>query len=618
MKRFSIITSMLLVAFVMSAPIAVAEVPQMINYQGRLTDGQGDPVTATVYMIFTIYDQASGGTAWWGDTLASVQVTDGLFNVILGGSGGPIDDSVFSDPDRYLGIAVNGDPEIVPRTRLVSVGYSHRVNTVDGATGGVISGKVTMGSGNTNNTYYQIVAGNSNIADGQAASVLSGEQNSALGSFSVVAGGGAEDEDRGNVASGDNSCVSGGMANSASGFGSSVGGGSNNKAHGDYSVVAGGGGSAAEDSNSASGENSCVGGGENNTASGRYSSVGGGRNNQATGDYSVIAGGGHSSTTNTASGDYSSIGGGFANSAIGSMSTVGGGRDNVASGTFSCVAGGSYCQATGESSFAAGRYSNANAYNSLALGHNNTASGDYSTVSGGSTNTASNTSSSVCGGTDNEASGQYSCIPGGSGNIASGEYSLAAGINCGAYGSTSWALGSYAIASHDRSFVWSSNDVLGASSDRDNQFKVDADGGVKFEVNNGVTFDFRYVLGMPSKALTCSNGAYLTHGGVWTDDTKRDRMENFTDIDRAELLDKIATLPISRWNHMGEGEITHISPMAEDFHDAFAVGGDEGIAAMDQAGIALAAIQELHRKNTELESEVVELKALVKQLLEER
>jgi len=43
---------------------------------------------------------------------------------------------------------------------------------------------------------------------------------------------------------------------------------------------------------------------------------------------------------------------------------------------------------------------------------------------------------------------------------------------------------------------------------------------------------------------------------------------------------------------------------------------DQGIAAMDEAGIALAAIQELHRKNVELESEITELKALVKKLLE--
>jgi hypothetical protein len=95
-------------------------------------------------------------------------------------------------------------------------------------------------------------------------------------------------------------------------------------------------------------------------------------------------------------------------------------------------------------------------------------------------------------------------------------------------------------------------------------------------------------------------------------------MENFTEIDRAELLDKIASLSISRWNHKEETEVTHIGPVAQDFHAAFAVGADEGIAAMDEAGIALAAIQELNKKNTELETEVAELRSLVLRLLEER
>jgi hypothetical protein len=84
-------------------------------------------------------------------------------------------------------------------------------------------------------------------------------------------------------------------------------------------------------------------------------------------------------------------------------------------------------------------------------------------------------------------------------------------------------------------------------------------------------------------------------------------MKNFTEIDRAKLLDKIAALPISRWNHKDEAEVSHISPFAEDFHAAFGVGGEDGIAAMDQAGIALAAIQELMEIIEKLEQRVQEL-----------
>ena len=48
------------------------------------------------------------------------QVDDGLFNVILG-SQIALPDSIFAGDDRYLGITVSGDPEILPRTLLTSV-----------------------------------------------------------------------------------------------------------------------------------------------------------------------------------------------------------------------------------------------------------------------------------------------------------------------------------------------------------------------------------------------------------------------------------------------------------------------------------------------------------------
>ncbi|MFH1893910.1 MAG: hypothetical protein ABIK83_14655 [Candidatus Zixiibacteriota bacterium] len=140
MKRT--IALVLLVAIVSLWIVAVshAAVPQMINYQGRLTGPDGTPIDATVSITFTIWDQLTDGASYWTETHASVLVTDGLFNVILGGSTEPIDDSVFVDPDRYLGIAVNGDPEIEPRTRLISVPFAYRSvksDTADYVAGGI-------------------------------------------------------------------------------------------------------------------------------------------------------------------------------------------------------------------------------------------------------------------------------------------------------------------------------------------------------------------------------------------------------------------------------------------------------------------------------------------------
>jgi hypothetical protein len=130
------------------ASLTVAEVPQLINYQGRLTDDLGNPVNGTVSMTFTIYDAAEVGEAKWTEIHPSVDVVDGLFSVALGAGSPavPIEDDVFSGSVRYLGIRVGSDLELTPRTPLVSSAYAYRVSTVDGADGGKISRTVALDS----------------------------------------------------------------------------------------------------------------------------------------------------------------------------------------------------------------------------------------------------------------------------------------------------------------------------------------------------------------------------------------------------------------------------------------------------------------------------------------
>jgi hypothetical protein len=87
-----------------------------LNYQGRLTDDTGIPLTATVSITFSIYDNTGYAPAKWSQSYADVEVSNGLFNVNLG----PIPDTVFNGEDRYLGIQIEADPEISPRTLLTS------------------------------------------------------------------------------------------------------------------------------------------------------------------------------------------------------------------------------------------------------------------------------------------------------------------------------------------------------------------------------------------------------------------------------------------------------------------------------------------------------------------
>lgn len=136
--------SIILVYVVLAAWVAAgAGVPQMINYQGRLTSSAGAPITATLSITFTIYDDTTGGDVKWTETQPTVVVTDGFFSVKLG-SVNPLDETVFAGAGRFLGITVGTDPEITPRTRITSTGYAHQVGSIDGATGGTITGPLEI------------------------------------------------------------------------------------------------------------------------------------------------------------------------------------------------------------------------------------------------------------------------------------------------------------------------------------------------------------------------------------------------------------------------------------------------------------------------------------------
>ncbi len=100
-----------------------AAAPNLVNYQGRLTDSAGLPLANGNYTVtFSVYSVASGGTAIWSET-QNVIVTDGLFATLLG-SVVPLASSVFSDTVRHLGVQVGSDPELLPRKRIASVPFA--------------------------------------------------------------------------------------------------------------------------------------------------------------------------------------------------------------------------------------------------------------------------------------------------------------------------------------------------------------------------------------------------------------------------------------------------------------------------------------------------------------
>ena len=97
-------------------------------YQGLLLDEKGNVLTERNHsIVFSLYDQAAGGTPLWSCTQDVNLSSNGLFSVELSGSGpaGERLGEVFAanaSRTLYVGLAVDGEEaEIEPRQKLLSV-----------------------------------------------------------------------------------------------------------------------------------------------------------------------------------------------------------------------------------------------------------------------------------------------------------------------------------------------------------------------------------------------------------------------------------------------------------------------------------------------------------------
>ena len=110
----------LLLCFLLLFP-AYAQIPHLINYQGKLTDTQGKPVPDGTHSItFRIYDADSAGNLLWQET-QNLLITKGIFSCMLGGVTNL--DLPFDKP-YWLAIKVGSESEMTPRQQIASVGYT--------------------------------------------------------------------------------------------------------------------------------------------------------------------------------------------------------------------------------------------------------------------------------------------------------------------------------------------------------------------------------------------------------------------------------------------------------------------------------------------------------------
>ena len=302
-------------------------------------------------------------------------------------------------------------------------------------------------------------------------------------------------------------------------------------------------------------------------------------------------------------------------------------------------------------------------YATVVGGRGNTASGEYSTAMGYSSTASGDYSTSMG---DRTSANGYNSTAMGNLTTASGWYSTAMGSLSDASGNSSMAAGTRAKALHPGTFVWADSQNVDFSSTANNQFLIRAAGGVVVQADDtDVDSEANQLLirGHTSNAKQLEIG-YKTSGNYGTiqaieqsvafrplilqpaggrvgigktdpasalevngtvtatafnPSSDRNLKEKIAPVNPVEVLDKVAALPISRWNFKGDAATPHVGPMAQDFHAAFGVGTDDKhIATVDADGVALAAIQGLNQKLDETRAELkrrdVENAALIARL----
>lgn len=346
-----------LILFTGCATSLLAQVPQIMGYQGRVVVS-GANFTGTGQFKFALVNSAGTVTYWSNDgtsagggqptAAVSVGVTNGLFTVGLGDTSlahmtQPVPYSVFGNSGVYVRIWFNdgshGWQWLSPDVQILSVGYAMQAANV-ASTGDIVASRLDVGSGNT--------------LSGSLATIAGGQSNTASGADSVVAGG------LGNTAADNAATIGGGRWNLISSpadlptVACTIGGGSGNRIYpgnaldgfSHFATISGGESNVVWSES----DHALIGGGFSNQIGSftHYGSIGGGSLNRITG------------AANQTYTSYGTIGGGYSNSlATGGLglfdgATVSGGIGNTAGGVAATVPGGSGNQAGGDYSLAAG------------------------------------------------------------------------------------------------------------------------------------------------------------------------------------------------------------------------------------------------------------------------
>ena len=143
--------SILTLATLATCQFALAAIPTAINYQGRLTDSDGNPASGTKVFGLEIYDAQTGGNAIYSETIGSVAIdANGIYNFQFGANGSSVvsDSEVIATTDGSKQV-FNATLDQLPIDGSVSI--SDGTYTWSQSSGssdpGAFTGSVTVGTG---------------------------------------------------------------------------------------------------------------------------------------------------------------------------------------------------------------------------------------------------------------------------------------------------------------------------------------------------------------------------------------------------------------------------------------------------------------------------------------
>jgi hypothetical protein len=117
----------------LAAPLNASYAPSTLGFEGWLADSAGQPLTDQHSLTFRLYSQATAGSALWTETYSNYMIRDGLYSVQLG-SITALPAAAF-DGDRWVGVTVDGDPEMTPRIPVGSVPFARNARQATGIQG---------------------------------------------------------------------------------------------------------------------------------------------------------------------------------------------------------------------------------------------------------------------------------------------------------------------------------------------------------------------------------------------------------------------------------------------------------------------------------------------------